>query len=69
MYVYISFAFLLDPTLMVQLDPPVVNSNDTVTPINLTCMATVVENIMSVAYTFVWMKDGNAINQSDRISI
>jgi len=54
---------------MVQLDPPVVNSNDTVTPINLTCMATVVENIMSVAYTFVWMKDGNAINQSDRISI
>ena len=69
MYVYISFAFLLDPTLMVQLDPPVVNSNDTVMPTNLTCMSTVVENIMSVAYTFVWMKDGNAINQSDRISI
>jgi len=69
MYVYISFAFLLDPTLMVQLVPPVVNGNDTVTPINLTCTATVAQNIMSAAYAFVWMKDGNAISQSNRISV
>jgi len=54
---------------MVQLIPPVVNGNDTVTSINLTCTATVLENIMSAAYTFVWIKDGNAISQSDCINV
>ena len=61
---------LLDPTLTVTVDPPVINGNITEVPINLTCTATVEESITSDEYQFTWMLNGVIIDQSDgRINV
>ena len=57
--------FFLAPNLTVTLTPPVINDSAANVAIDLTCTATVEENIILDDYQFVWTFNGMPIDQSD----
>ena len=61
------FFFLLEPRIVVQLSPLLVNGTSNEDPIELLCTAIVTEDIILASYQFTWMKNDASVNFSDSI--
>ena len=67
-YIYLFYktiSFSLAPNLTVALTPSIINSDAADVDINLTCTATVEEDIMLDEYEFIWMFNDAPVDQSD----
>ena len=61
------FFFLLEPRIVVQLSPLLVNGTSNEDPIELLCTAIVTEDVILASYQFTWMKNDASVNLSDSI--
>ena len=61
------FFFLLEPRIVVQLSPLLVNGTSNEDPIELLCTAIVTEDVILASYQFTWMKNDGSVNFSDSI--
>lgn len=59
--------FLLEPRVIAQILPPLVNGTSSEDPIELVCTAVVTEGIILASYEFTWMKNDASVNLSDSI--